>query len=56
LERKDINKHKNNENYNKAKEGVALSFEDPLPKKALVADPTFLYIQNELNKQINPDH
>ena len=56
LRRKDINQHKNNEKYNRAKEDVNLSFKDPLPKKTLGTDPTYIYIQNELNKQINPDH
>ena len=56
LRGKDINQHKNNKKYNRAKEGVNLSFKDPLPKKTLGTDPTYIYIQNELNKQINPDH
>lgn len=56
LNNQNINQHKNNEKYNRAKEGVNLSFEDPLPKKTLGTDPTYIYIQNELNKQINPDH
>ena len=56
LNNQNINQHKNNEKYNRAKEGVNLSLEDPLPKKTLGTDPTYIYIQNELNKQINPDH
>lgn len=56
LNGKDINQHKNNETYNKAKKSVDFSFGDPLPQKSLGTDPTYIYIQNELNKTINPDH